>query len=74
MYKFVIGRLLHIIYSRKKKTEEPKEDTTAQKNEPKLSSYQQKLEKDRKKLLSKLEGWNSSFVRNDTAVEAIANR
>lgn len=40
----------------------------------KLSSYQQKKEEERKKLVSKTEGWNASFVRSDTIVDSLAER
>ena len=38
----------------------------------KLSSYQQKLEADRKKLMNRVEGWNSSYIRTDSAIDALA--
>lgn len=40
----------------------------------KLSSFQQKKEEERRKFLSRKEGWNASFVRSDTVVDALADR
>ena len=38
----------------------------------KLSSYQQKLEANRKKLMNRVEGGNSSYIRTDSAIDALA--
>lgn len=40
----------------------------------KLSAYQQKREADRKKLASKTEGWNASYIRSEAVVDTLADR
>ena len=39
-----------------------------------MSSYKQKKEDERRKLATKKDGWNSSHVRSDTVVDALASR
>lgn len=62
-----IGRLIHLLHA-KKKIVRPEVEV----KNSKLSTYQQKLETDRKKLMNRVEGWNSSYVRTDSAMDALA--
>ena len=63
------GRLLHIIIAKK-----PREVDYSTVQNSKLSSFQLKKELNRKKNLNVKDGWNSSFVRADTVIDAIANQ
>eukprot|EP01041_Mallomonas_annulata_P007130 gene7130-14504_t len=69
------GRLLHIIAAKQPK---PKEnvvtDVAPSRRGPKLSAYQLKKEEERKKMAGKMDGWNSSYVRSDTVVDAVAEK
>jgi len=71
------GRLLHIVLAQRK-VEEPDAEVAGagrgDEREGRLSSYQKKLEADRKRLMSRVEGWNSSYVRADSAVDSLAKR
>lgn len=72
------GRVLHVTKANRRieKVGDEAEGTSklsAQKTS-KLSSFQQKKEEERRKFLSRKEGWNASFVRSDTVVDALADR
>lgn len=70
------GRLLHIVMAAHRVESEPEPTEGGrdrqQERQGHLSSYQKKLEADRKKLMNKVEGWNSSYVRADSAVDSLA--
>jgi multiple RNA-binding domain-containing protein 1 len=70
------GRLLHIIPAKMNKVAtEANDNGDPKKNkQTKLSSFQLKREEERKKMANNKLGWNSSFVRSDTVVNALANR
>ncbi len=63
------GRLLHIIIAKK-----PREVDYSTIQNSKLSSFQLKKELNRKKNLNVKDGWNSSYIRSDTVIDAIANQ
>jgi multiple RNA-binding domain-containing protein 1 len=63
------GRLLHIILAKK-----PREVDYSAIQNTKLSSFQLKKELNRKKNLNVKDGWNSSYLRSDTVIDAIASQ
>jgi multiple RNA-binding domain-containing protein 1 len=72
------GRVLHVTKANRRiekvvEVAGTSSQLSAQKTS-KLSSFQQKKEEERRKFLSRKEGWNASFVRSDTVVDALANR
>lgn len=69
------GRVLHVTKANRRieKVVDEAGKLSAQKTS-KLSSFQQKKEEERRKFLSRKEGWNASFVRSDTVVDALADR
>mmetsp|Transcript_40843 Transcript_40843/g.41714 ORF Transcript_40843/g.41714 Transcript_40843/m.41714 type:complete len:888 (+) Transcript_40843:120-2783(+) len=67
------GRTLHLIPAKSPVIREPAEEGRGPKGQ-KLSAYQQKKEEARRKSAGKTDGWNSSYVRSDTVVEAVAEK
>lgn len=65
------GRLLHIIDAKKAPEIVVKDPSDGK---AKLSSFQQKKEDNRRKMASKTEGWNASFVRSDAVIDSLADR
>ena len=65
------GRLLHIIDAKKAPEIVAKDPSEGK---AKLSSFQQKKEDNRRKMASKTEGWNASFVRSDAVIDSLADR
>lgn len=63
------GRLLHVLNAKA-----PKMTSNEIKTDSKLSSFQQKKEEERRKMLHKKDGWNAAYVRSDTVIDSIAER
>jgi len=73
------GRLLHIISAKDKgsnysKNENDDGDEQKEGKSNRLSSYQQKKEKERKSMASMKDSWNASYVRSDTVVATLAEK
>lgn len=66
------GRLLHIIPAKIQHHHEANEMN--QKGLHGLSSFQKKKEEERRKMAHKREGWNSSYIRSDTVVDALSDK
>lgn len=67
------GRLIYVTAAKKMK----ERDITVIDHlgkEGKFSSFQQKKEAERRKLLHQKEGWNASYVRSDAVIESLAER
>ena len=72
------GRVLHVLYSNKARERTADEDKEQgddkNKSKSRLSSFQQKKEEERRALAGKKDGWNSTFVRSDAVVDALAEK
>ena len=66
------GRLLHIIPAKAQQHYESNENI--QNGLHGLSSFQRKKEEERRKMDHKKEGWNSSYIRSDTVVDALSDK
>lgn len=68
------GRLLHIIFAKDKSTSADGDGDDKDGKSSRLSSYQQKKEKDRKSMAGMKDSWNASYVRSDTVVATLAEK
>ncbi len=67
------GRVMYITAAKKLKEKEISVINVGKDGRP-LSSFQQKKEEERRKLLHVKEGWNASYVRSDAVIDNLAER
>ena len=67
------GRLMHVLRAKANQSQSGVE-AGGEGGNPRLSSFQQKKEAERRKMAGKREGWNASFVRSDAVVDSLSER
>ena len=68
------GRLLHIIPAKPQNRHEDDDENNQHGSVSGLSSFQKKKEQERRKMANKREGWNASYIRSDTVIDALSDK
>ena len=69
------GRVIHVMYAKSNRPlKEEGNNEGIKEDKSKRSAFQKQREDNRRKLAAKKDGWNASYVRSDTVVEALVEK